>query len=407
MKYIIKRLPGWIIRYIQLLLSWCILHVFRKNLLKQNIWIIREKRDEARDNGYHFFKYIKENHPEIHAFYVITPDSSDKYKVEKYGDVIDADSWRHCIYFLAAEYSINSQQYGAYPFRFDVRMLNIVQKLCNKKQKVIFLQHGITKDKFSVNEFLYGSCNIDYFVTSAKREYQFIKETYGYPPHAIGCIGMARFDYLHTPHIVENKILVMPTWRKWLDRGQTSKSTKDKQRFLEGDYFSAYAKILSDQEILQYLRKHNYKLVFYVHYKMQPYVDTFRSFENDVIVIADKANYDVQELLMSSKMMITDYSSVFFDFAYMNKPLLYYQFDKEQFRASHYSEGYFSYEDDGFGPCFDNFIDVRKYILDMIDSGCRQLEKYDLRVKTFFDLRDNHNCERTYNALKELEKMQK
>jgi CDP-glycerol glycerophosphotransferase (TagB/SpsB family) len=105
--------------------------------------------------------------------------------------------------------------------------------------------------------------------------------------------------------------------------------------------------------------------------------------------------------------MITDYSSVYFDFAYMNKPLLYYQFDKDQFRASHYAEGYFSYENDGFGPCFDNFNDVKQYVFDMIDTDCPQPEKYDLRVKAFFDLRDNHNCERTYNALKELEKLRK
>lgn len=380
-----------------MLLAWCVLHTVRRKLLKQDIWLIREKRDEARDNGYHFYKYIRENHPEINAFYVITPDSVDRYKVEKYGNLIDADGWKHCVYFLAAKFSINSQLYGAYPFHFSVRQLNLVQKLCNSKQKVVFLQHGIIKDKFNLIEFSYDSCNIDYFVTSTSREYEFVKQTYDYPEHAIGCVGLARFDYLYTPHTVENKILIMPTWRKWLG------NKIDKNAFVASEYYSAYAKLLSDESLIQFLREKEHKLVFYVHYAMQPYVGLFKKFENDVVIIADKESYDVQELLMTSKMMITDYSSVYFDFAYMDKPLAYYQFDIEQFRKSHYEEGYFSYEKDGFGPCFYDFDSIKQYLFDMIDKQCVQPKEYSLRVDSFFDLRDNHNCERTYEAIKKLE----
>ena len=393
------RILSYAIHFGQILVSWFILHTLRRDLLNQDIWLIREKRDEARDNGYHFYKYIRENHPEINAFFVITSDSPDRHKVESYGNLIKADGWTHCIYFLAAKYSISSQQYGAYPFHFNIKILNCVQHLCNRKQKVIFLQHGITKDKFPINDFLYGRCNIDYFVTSARREYEFIKETYQYPEQAIGCVGMPRFDYLHKPHAIENTVLVMPTWRRWLDN---SNPVEAKKFFLSSDYFAAYAAILSDECLIQKLRNHGYKLVFYMHYKLQPYVEVFRAFENDVVIIADKASYDVQHLLMSSKMMITDYSSVFFDFAYMDKPLMYYQFDKQQFRQSHYAEGYFSYEEDGFGPCFENWDSMRQYICDMVEKQCMQPEKYALRVKEFFDLRDNQNCVRIYNAISAL-----
>lgn len=371
--------------------------------MNREIWIIREKRDEARDNGYHFYKYIRENYPNVDAYFVITSDSVDRYKIEKYGNLIEADSWKHCIYFLAAEYSISSQQYGAYPFHFSVKMLNYVQKLCNRKQKVIFLQHGIIKDKFPADVFAYDRCNIDYFVTSSKREYEFVKNTYNYPEHAIGEVGLARFDHLHTPHIVEKKILVMPTWRRWLDTKVNLALTDAQNSFYSSDYFSAYAELLSDEVMIEKLRKHGYKLVFYMHYKLQPYVNAFKAFENDIVIIADKANYDVQELLMSSQLMITDYSSVYFDFAYMNKPVIYYQFDKERFRKGHYEEGYFSYEKDGFGPCFEDWNSMRDYISEMLENQCKQPQVYDLRVKEFFDLRDNHNCERTYLAIKELD----
>ncbi len=400
MKNKLSRIFSFAFNFFKLTCAWCVLHTIQRKLLKQNIWLIREKRDEARDNGFHFFKYLKESHKNINSFYVITNNSADRHKVEKYGNLIEADSFRHCIYFLAARFSIGSQPFGAYPFYFSKKELNLVQKLCNKKQKVIFLQHGITKEKIPVDYFLYHRCNIDYFVTSTKREYDFIRETYEYPEHAIGCDGLARFDNLYTSHIVEDKILLMPTWRTWLDVKEDAQN-----HFYKSEYYTAYAEILKDEALIQYLRQNNYKLVFYMHYKLQPFVEAFRTFENDVIVIADKNNYDVQELLMTSKLMITDYSSVYFDFAYMNKPVIYYQFDDQKFRSGHFAKGYYSYEDDGFGPCFDNCNDLRQYIFKMIDEECRQPEKYELRVKEFFNVRDNHNCERTYNAIKKLEEV--
>ena len=392
----IKRIVSYSIRFMQLLISWIILNVFRYSLIKKNIWLIREKRDEARDNGYHFYKYLRENHPEINAYFVITADSPDRYKIEKYDNIIEADSWEHCIYFLAARFSISSQQYGAYPFHFNLKMLNWIKKLCNRKQKVVFLQHGIIQNQFHINEFLYSKCNIDYFVTSTKREYEFVKETYKYPDYAIGCVGMPRFDYLHQDHQVENTILIMPTWRRWLDNNM-------EEQFVSSDYFKSYAQILSDNELRCILKKYGYKLIFYIHYKMQPYLNLFKSFEDEFVVIADKMNYDVQSLLMSSKVMVTDYSSVFFDFAYMNKPIMYYQFDVDDFHKYHYEKGYFSYEDDGFGPCFNNWTALKTYIINMVEHNCNQQSIYDKRVKAFFNIRDNCNCQRVYDAIIELD----
>lgn len=388
------------IHFIPLLFAWIVLHTIKRSLLKQDIWIIREKRDEARDNGYHFYKYLRENYESINAYYAIESSSPDRHKVEKYGNLIEADSFKHCIYFLAAKFSISSQQYGAYPFRFSAKELNYVKKICNRRQKVVFLQHGIMQNKVPALE--YGFCNIDYFITSIQREFDFIKQTYRYPNAAIGCTGMARFDHLYTSHVIEDKILVMPTWRKWLKFPEQIHPLGLEQHFMNSDYYALYTKLLTDEALIRYLRSNNYKLVFYMHYQLQPFSALFKQFENDEIIIADKDNYDVQDLLMTSKFMITDYSSVFFDFAYLNKPLLYYQFDKEQFRNGHYEEGYFSYENDGFGPCFESFENVRQYVFDMIDTGCHQPQKYNLRVKEFFNLRDNRNCERIFDAIKEL-----
>ena len=392
------------VNYVKLLLAWVILHTFKRYLLKDNIWLVREKRDEARDNGYHFYKYLRQVHPEINAYYVITKSSPDREKVSVFGNIINADSIKHCIYFLAAEYSINSQPYGAFPFRFGCKEMNFVQKLCNPSQKVIFLQHGITKDTVSKTGFSYNTCNIDYFVCGAQREYEFIKANYGYPKGTIGCVGLSRFDNLMSPHTEENIILVMPTWRTWLGNKYNTVLQSDKERFLKSDYYKAYSNLMQDSELIAGLRQSGYKMAFYMHYKLQPYSDLFSSLENDVIAIADRERYDVQQLLMTSKVMITDFSSVFFDFAYMNKPVVYYQFDKEEYRKKHFSEGYFSYENDGFGPCVETHSKIKNEILKLLENGCKQPSLYEERVNAFFPNRDTDNCKRTFEAILELKK---
>ena len=51
---------------------------------------------------------------------------------------------------------------------------------------------------------------------------------------------------------------------------------------------------------------------------MQNNLQEFQT-SSDNIILADWKNYDIQELLKESAFLITDYSSVFMDFAYMRK----------------------------------------------------------------------------------------
>lgn len=72
---------------------------------KKRIWLIGEKRHEARDNGYWLYKYLRESHPEINAYYVITKSSSDLQKVKNLGDerIVWSDSLRHMVFYWAAD----------------------------------------------------------------------------------------------------------------------------------------------------------------------------------------------------------------------------------------------------------------------------------------------------------------
>ena len=64
-------------------------------------------------------------------------------------------------------------------------------------------------------------------------------------------------------------------------------------------------------------------------------------------------------------------------------------------------EGYFNYERDGFGPVYDNYLEIIAY-LDKIykDNKFIVEKKYLDKMQNFFELKDRNNCERHYRLLK-------
>ncbi len=92
----------------------------------------------------------------------------------------------------------------------------------------------------------------------------------------------------------------------------------------------------------------------------------------------------------TASMVVTDYSSAVFDFAYLHKPLICYQYDREEscFGAYMYTKGYFDYDRDGFGEVERDLDLSVERILEYVENGCRMKELYRERVNGFFAFRD-------------------
>jgi CDP-glycerol glycerophosphotransferase (TagB/SpsB family) len=113
-------------------------------------------------------------------------------------------------------------------------------------------------------------------------------------------------------------------------------------------------------------------------------------------------NLSYRKVFAESSLLVTDYSSVAFDFAYLRKPLLYCQFDYSEFREKHFQEGYFDYQRDGFGEIETNLEDTVCRIIEYMKNGCKLKDKYRIRIDSTFPFNDKNNCERVYNAIKAL-----
>lgn len=368
------------------ILSWPIA-LAKKNVCR-DLWIISERRNEARDNGYWMFRYVTENYPNQRVCYVIDKDSPDKGKVDRYGDVIPFGSLKHYVAYWLASKHISAHIDSDSP---NSRVSNFLETHGLLKNKRVFLQHGITKDKISFG--YYTVSRADLFVCAAKPEYRFCKKEFGYPEGAVKLLGFARFDGLGLSE-PKRQILMMPTWRAWL-------AQVNEEEFLQSRYYRSYQALVNNSSLNRLLKDNKLELIFYPHSDMQRFIRLFKT-ECSNIIVANSIEWDVQTLLIESAALITDYSSVAFDMAYMERPVVYFHFDYNEYRRGQHPEGYYSYTNDGFGPVCKDEMEVISYIKWIVNNGMRMEQKYTERVKEFFAYQDHDNCFRIYKAIKEL-----
>lgn len=355
----------------------------------RNLWLVAERGNDARDNGYRFYEYLRTMHPEVNAHYVITTDSADEMKIAALGGGVRYRGFSHYLMYYSAEYLIGTHVQPCAP---DLIMYyHFASKGIKAHGRQIFLQHGITINGM---EWLYRrSLRIDMFVCGGKPEYDFISTHFGHPDGVVRYLGFCRFDNLMRTAHRKKMILLMPTWR-----GARYPSGNEFEKTL---YCSSFRSLIRSGRLSDMLEKYGYTLIFYPHVEMQKYVGCFTA-GSERIIIATKETHDVQKLLTDCAALITDYSSVFFDVAYLGKPTLYYQFDEDDFRRYHYKEGYFSYRDNGFGPVCTTEDALLSELETLFESGMTVPSEYAKRIDGFFPLHDAKNCERTYDAIKNL-----
>ena len=83
----------------------------------------------------------------------------------------------------------------------------------------------------------------------------------------------------------------------------------------------------------------------------------------------------------------------------MRKPVVYFQFDQDEFFSKHYNRGYFSYQKMGFGPVTESVESTVEAIIQCADGGFCPADEYAQRMQMFFPLYDQKNCERIYEAI--------
>ena len=367
------------------------------------LWLLSDRINKADDNGEALFKYLNENKISENTYFVLRKDSTDYPIVKKYGKMLNYSSWKHKIIHLLADATVSAaaDEFVYNPFLWQGRFYHDILV----HQKRVFLQHGITKDDQSewLNKY---SKNLSMLVTAAKPEYNsMISGNYFYNSDIVKLTGFPRFDRLQ--NIQEKIITIMPTWRKYLVGKKSNLYSKDgitryDNNFKKTQFFIFYDRLLNNNKLLSKAKELGYSIHFMPHPNLINYIDWFH--HNDAVTFCS-IHTKYREIFNRSSLILTDYSSVAFDFAYLRKPVVYCHFDKDIFFSHHlYTQGYFNYERDGFGEVTYDLNSLVDCLIDYMENDCQLKNKYKQRIDDFFAYNDKNNCERVYEAIKSISK---
>lgn len=291
--------------------------VLEKKLSKEdNVWLIGEKSNKAQDNGYFFFKYLRKNHPEINAYYVIDEISLDRRNFETMDHVVAFNSAEHFRVAYSAKVICGTHDYKILLPTINRDFLKLI------KAKIVFLQHGVlgTKNLVDINGRMFDTFYADVFVTSSTREKNIVVNDLKYPADSVLVSGLPRFDRLFLKGTkVKKQILIIPTWRDWL---------RDDETFKKSNYLSIYNSLINHSYFHE-LANEGYKILFCLHPNAQQFLHYFDI--PDYVIPISQGEAMVQDLIKESCLMLTDYSSVGIDFSFLDKPVIYYEFDQVRF----------------------------------------------------------------------------
>lgn len=366
----------------------------------KNAFIIMDRDSQADDNAEHLYRYIHQNHPEQNIYFVLSRESHDWSRLENEGFKL--------LPFGSAEYEIALRECSKIiSSHADDYIMNYFGDNSLRGKQFIFLQHGVIKDDLSV--WLNKKYRIDCFVTSSLAEYKSITDNgsrYKFTSKEVKLTGLPRHDALLKSECSSKRlILVMPTWRKHLV-GSVIKGNKREINldFMQSEYAKAWSSFLCDNRLSEIANIYDYKITFFPHANVQPYLNMF--YIPEYIEVLDHSKTRIQDLFLQSALMVTDYSSVAFEMAFLKKPVLYYQFDEDSiYSGDHfYQKGYFDYHRDGFGPVVKDLQMLFKELEIILKRGAVPEAEYLERMVQFFPYRDGKNCERVYQEIISLDK---
>ena len=361
-------------------------------------WLLMDRDVQADDNAEHLYRHLMQKHPEISAYFVLRRNSHDWQRLKKEGfKLLAFGSTNHKLAFLKCRVLASSH--------IDGYIVNFLPRKWFgdiTSHKFVFLQHGVTEGDIST---WINQKHLDCMITAGAPEWKSIvldKSRYRFSKQEVHLTGFPRFDALIDKKIdCPKTILIMPTWRKYVVgevKGKTNWRTH-RDGFERTQYAQTWQHLLNNATLHELAFRYGYRIVFFPHANITPYLEKFRL--APVIEVFTHRDGSIQQAFASATVLVTDYSSVAFDVAYMRRAVLYYQFDKDEFYSGEhlYSQGYFDHSRDGFGPCCVSEEQLLDQLTMTLQNGGIPEPKYCERMERFFPHRDNKNSERVFDVI--------
>ena len=366
---------------------------------EDNLWLFMDRDYEADDNAERLYRYVMQNYPKQSIVFALRPVSSDYERLKIDGfNLIEFESNEFKKLIQTCSKVISSH--------LDHCLIQYVKKY---DKDFVLLEHGETIASNCANWFNMNKC-IKLITVSCQKEYEYIAcnyTKYNLTKKEVKVTGFARYDNLLENNKKNNKqILIMPTWRMHLV-GEKIVGTGIRTlnpELLQSEYFIRWKHFLQSEKLKMLSEGFGFQINFYPHFQIRDYLEYFEC-PSYINVIRRRDGEPLYKYFQNSDMLITDYSSINFTMAYLEKPVIYYQFDKIDLLQGlhHQQETKFNYETDGFGPVVTTEEDLLRELEILLQNNCKVGEPYKSNIENTFAFRDGKCCERIYQEILKLD----
>lgn len=362
---------------------------------RKRYWIFSDKLDNPIDSAYSIAKalvgggdFAKER---IVPFYLVDGRHSLRVSFPRELKTLRHLSLRHRLIHLAAEVNVTSEK-GYSPCLPSAPYADITAWQLRVSSLHGLIHHDLSR--------IYGrdSCNFNLMIAGVEREAEYERGTlWGYGRDDVVCTGLPRWDDRESAP--KKTICISFTWRSGLvERVDPVTGMRTFGALLaESDYRARVNALLNNPRLKNLADQYGYAIDLLPHPLMRSAISFF-DIPEYVHVISENTPY--ADVYRDTALFVTDYSSVAMDMAYLGKPVIYYQFDHDDFYATQgYTESYFSWKDDGFGPVLTDETDVVAEIGKLVSNGCVREDEYGNRARLFFPIPDKNNGARACRAI--------
>ena len=363
------------------------------SLDKKSLVFIPSTREPFSGNTWALFEFIVEKRPDYKVVYFINDRQLMKALNLKYGCEMFYFSGSFSAMLLAAR----SGAWITYDLPLHFYLLSIFK---NPKRMVYYLGHGIPLKRIALasrnvsflrilNRYLLVSCysHILGFSTSI---IPVMKEAFGHSGKEFFPVGQPRLDSRHESNVILdlNKILCRSSNPRIVLYAPTWRYHKSTEFFpFENFCIEKLNSFLEMNNIFIFLRPHGKK----------PFDLPLSLLSSDHVKMFDSFTFpDVNAYLDQFNALVTDYSSIFFDFLVHDRPVGFIPYDYNEYE-----------ENPGFGIEYYKFTPGKKIhtfddflrFLGQIDDDGYSIDR--ARVVSDLNIKNNSNCEENLSVIDE------
>lgn len=358
-------------------------HVFLKKPIKKNVVLFETfNAKNYSDSPKYIYEYLAKHHSDQFEF--VWALNNKNVKLPYKGKKIKRFSFAYAYYLAVSKYLVFNVRQPLW-YRKREGQVFIETWHGTPLKRLVFDQEEVTaaSPKYK-QEFYKQRCDWDYLVSANDFSTETLSRCFMYDGEMLA-FGYPRNDIMYA----ENKEEIAAEIRRKLNIPLDKKTILYAPTWRDDEYYGKGQYKFTLKLDLEMLRKelgHEYVILLRTHQYIADALDTtgLEGFAYNV------SKYDdISELYLISDICITDYSSVFFDYANLKRPILFYTYDIEKYK-NQLRGFYIDMNTEVPGPLLYTSEEVVDAIKNIDDINVQYKERYEEFYDRFCHLDDGN-----------------